>query len=141
MAHPGRAYRPDAASDLSVQQAEDEPYVATVGMIADEASRQPVATAPPGAARAVRISYRYGPDEERELREAGSELIRGGVAVPVGEAEEAPSGRWPSSGGTRTAAPRRARWRASSCLPPPPRRRSGTPSGSARPARCLTSMR
>jgi diguanylate cyclase (GGDEF)-like protein len=80
----------DAAVDaamLSVHQVEDEPLVATVGMTADEAARQPVATAPPGGARAVRISYRYAPDEEGGLREAGSELIQGGVAVPVREGE------------------------------------------------------
>jgi diguanylate cyclase (GGDEF)-like protein len=78
----------DAAVDaamLSVHQVEDDPLVATVGMSAEEASRQPVATAPPGGARAVRISYRYAPDEEGGLREAGSELIQGGVAVPVRE--------------------------------------------------------
>ena len=85
----------DAAVDaamLSVQRVEDEPLVATVGMTAEEASRQPVATAPPGGARAVRISYRYGPDDEGGLREAGSELIRGGVAVPVREREGSPLG-------------------------------------------------
>jgi GAF domain-containing protein len=85
----------DAALDaamLSVQQVEDEPFVATVGMTAEEASRQPVATGPPGGARAVRISYRYGPDDEGGLREAGSELIRGGVAVPVREGEGNPLG-------------------------------------------------
>jgi diguanylate cyclase (GGDEF)-like protein len=84
----------DAAVDaamLAVHQVEDEPLVATVGMTAEEASRQPVATAPPGGARAVRISYRYGP-EEGGLREAGSELIQGGVAVPVREGEGNPVG-------------------------------------------------
>jgi diguanylate cyclase (GGDEF)-like protein len=85
----------DAAVDaamLSVHQVEDEPLVATVGMSAEEASRQPVATAPPGGARAVRISYRYSPDEEGGLREAGSELIQGGVAVPVREGGGTPVG-------------------------------------------------
>jgi diguanylate cyclase (GGDEF)-like protein len=85
----------DAAVDaamLSVRQVDDEPLVATVGMTAEEASRQPVATAPPGGARAVRISYRYGPDEEGVLREAGTELIQGGVAVPVREGEGTPVG-------------------------------------------------
>ena len=80
------------AAMLSVHQVEDEPLVATVGMTAEEASRQPVATAPPGGARAVRISYRYAPDEEGALREAGSELIQGGVAVPVREGEGTPVG-------------------------------------------------
>lgn len=85
----------DAAVDaamLSVHQVEDEPLVATVGMTAEEASRQPVATAPPGGARAVRISYRYAPDDEGGLREAGSEPIQGGVAVPVREGEGTPVG-------------------------------------------------
>lgn len=80
------------AAMLTVHQVEDEPLVAVVGMSAEEASRQPVATAPPGGARAVRISYRYGPQEERGLREAGSELIQGGVAVPVREGEGNPVG-------------------------------------------------
>jgi diguanylate cyclase (GGDEF)-like protein len=80
------------AAMLAVHQVEDEPLVATVGMSAEEASRQPVATAPPGGARAVRISYRYGPQEEGGLREAGSELIQGGVAVPVREGEGSPVG-------------------------------------------------
>jgi diguanylate cyclase (GGDEF)-like protein len=80
------------AAMLSVRQVDDEPLVAIVGMTAEEASRQPVATAPPGGARAVRISYRYGPDEEGVLREAGTELIQGGVAVPVREGEGPPIG-------------------------------------------------
>jgi diguanylate cyclase (GGDEF)-like protein len=85
----------DAAVDaamLSVRRAEDEPLVATLGMTAEEASRQPVATAPPSGARAVRISYRYGRDDASRLREAGTELIQGGVAVPVGESEGPPLG-------------------------------------------------
>jgi diguanylate cyclase (GGDEF)-like protein len=85
----------DAAVDaamLSIHQLDDEPLVATVGMTAEEASRQPVATSPPGGARAVRISYRYGPEDEGILREAGTELIQGGVAVPVREGESAPLG-------------------------------------------------
>jgi diguanylate cyclase (GGDEF)-like protein len=79
------------AALLRIHQVEDEPLVATVGMSAEEASRQPVATAPPGGARAVRISYRYGPDDTH--RGAGDEeLIQGGVAVPVREGEGAPVG-------------------------------------------------
>lgn len=80
------------AALLSLQRVDDEPFVATVGMTAEEASRQPVATAPPGGARAVRISYRYGPDDETGLREAGPEPIRGGVAVPVHEGNGSPLG-------------------------------------------------
>ena len=79
------------AALFTVHQVEDEPLVATVGMSADEASRQPVATAPPGGARAVRISYRYGPDDGEPGR-AEEELIQGGVAVPVREGEGAPVG-------------------------------------------------
>lgn len=80
------------AAMLSIQQADGEPFVATVGMTAEEASRQPVATSPPGGARAVRISYRYGPEDEGILREAGTELIQGGVAVPVGDGDGSPLG-------------------------------------------------
>ena len=40
----------------------------------------------------MRISYRYGPDDETGLREAGSEPIRGGVAVPVHEGKGNPLG-------------------------------------------------
>ena len=80
------------AAMLTVHQVEDEPLVATVGMTAEEASRQPVATAPPGAARAVRISYRYGPDDDTRLRVVDDELVQGGVAVPVREGEGAPLG-------------------------------------------------
>jgi diguanylate cyclase (GGDEF)-like protein len=63
----------------------EEPLVATVGMTADEAARQPVARPPGGTARAVRVDYRY--DELLEA-EADSALIRGGIAVPLHDVEE-----------------------------------------------------
>ena len=53
----------DAAMAV-VRQDEEEPLVATFGMTAREASRQPVTTSPSGGARAVRISYRYDPEDE-----------------------------------------------------------------------------
>jgi diguanylate cyclase (GGDEF)-like protein len=61
-----------------------EPLVATVGMSADEAARQPV-SGPSSAksARAVRIAYTYTPEEA--LR--GGDLIRGGVSVPLRDDE------------------------------------------------------
>ncbi len=73
----------DAAMAV-VRQAEDEPLVATLGMTADEASRQPVSGSPSGGARAVRISYRYDAAEEA-ARELEGGLISGGVAVPLRE--------------------------------------------------------
>jgi diguanylate cyclase (GGDEF)-like protein len=57
-----------------------EPLVATMGMSADEAVRQPVSGPTSGqAARAVRIAYSYTSEEAR----AGGDLIRGGVSVPL----------------------------------------------------------
>jgi diguanylate cyclase (GGDEF)-like protein len=71
----------DAAMAV-VRHSEDTPIIATVGMTAEEASRQPVSSSPSGGARAVRISYRY---DAAGAAEAGGDLIRGGVAVPLGE--------------------------------------------------------
>ncbi|HEY3069915.1 MAG TPA: sensor domain-containing diguanylate cyclase [Gaiellaceae bacterium] len=63
---------------------EDEPLVATAGMSAEEAARQPVGGPPSGqAARAVRIAYSY----TREEAEHGDDLIRGGVSVPLPDEE------------------------------------------------------
>jgi diguanylate cyclase (GGDEF)-like protein len=67
-----------------VRQDDEEPLVATFGMTANEASRQPVTTSPSGGARAVRISYRYDPEDEAEEEENGA-LISGGVSVPLRE--------------------------------------------------------
>ena len=61
-------------------KAHGEPLVATVGMSAEEAVRQPVVGAPTGqAAHAVGIAYSYTREEAEENRE----LIRGGVSVPL----------------------------------------------------------
>jgi diguanylate cyclase (GGDEF)-like protein len=61
-----------------------EPLVATSGMSAEEAVRQPVAGPPNGqAARAVRIAYSYTPEETEE----DGDLIRGGVSVPLRDEE------------------------------------------------------
>jgi diguanylate cyclase (GGDEF)-like protein len=56
------------------------PMVATLGLSQEEAERQAIAGPPNGRrARAIEISYRYGPDE---LEENG-DLIRSGLAVPM----------------------------------------------------------
>jgi diguanylate cyclase (GGDEF)-like protein len=61
-----------------------EPLVATSGMSAEEAVRQPVAGPPNGqAARAVRIAYSY----TREETDEDGSLIRGGVSVPLRDEE------------------------------------------------------
>jgi diguanylate cyclase (GGDEF)-like protein len=73
----------DAAMAV-VRHEEDEPLVATFGMTAREASRQPMTTSPSGGARAVRISYRYDPEDEADDDENGA-LISGGVSVPLRE--------------------------------------------------------
>jgi diguanylate cyclase (GGDEF)-like protein len=66
-----------------------EPLVATIGMSAEEAVRQPMAGPPSGqAARAVRISYSY----TREEAEEDGDLIRGGVSVPLRDEEGEPIG-------------------------------------------------
>jgi len=63
----------------------DDAVVATRGMTAEEAERQPVAGPPSGMARAVRIDYRYGPAQEDRRDPA---LVRGGIAVPLRDAED-----------------------------------------------------
>jgi len=61
-----------------------EPLVATVGMSAEEAVRQPVAGPPNGQdARAAGIAYSY----TREEAEENEELIRGGISVPLRDEE------------------------------------------------------
>ena len=69
----------DAAMAV-IRQTEDSPIVATLGMTAEEAARQPVSSSPSGGARAVRISYRYDAADAEPGRR-----IRGGVAVPLHE--------------------------------------------------------
>jgi diguanylate cyclase (GGDEF)-like protein len=60
------------------------PLVATAGMSADEAVRQPIGGPPDGqAASAVRIAYGYTREETKD----DGELIRGGVSVPLRDDE------------------------------------------------------
>jgi diguanylate cyclase (GGDEF)-like protein len=57
-----------------------EPIVATLGLTAEEAERQPVTGPPNGRpARTITISYEYAADEPS----ADGEAIRSGVAVPL----------------------------------------------------------
>jgi diguanylate cyclase (GGDEF)-like protein len=66
-----------------------EPLVATLGMSSEEAVRQPVAGPPGGLpARAVRIGYTYTHEEIRDE----SDLIRGGVSLPLRDSEGEPIG-------------------------------------------------
>jgi diguanylate cyclase (GGDEF)-like protein len=74
----------DAAMAVVRREEEDEPLVATFGMTAVEAARQPVTSLPSGGARAVRISYRYDP-EDGSHEEGNGALISGGVSVPLRE--------------------------------------------------------
>jgi diguanylate cyclase (GGDEF)-like protein len=73
--------RVDAAMAV-VRHSEDTPIVATLGMTAEEAARQPISSSPSGGASSVRISYRYDPGNGPGDPAAGR-LIRGGVAVPL----------------------------------------------------------
>jgi diguanylate cyclase (GGDEF)-like protein len=62
-----------------------EPLVATIGMSADEAVRQPVSgSSSATAARAVRIAYSYSSEEPL----GDGDLIRGGVSVPLRSEDE-----------------------------------------------------
>jgi diguanylate cyclase (GGDEF)-like protein len=66
------------------ESANGEPLVATFGMSADEAARQPVSgPSSTTSARAVRTAYTYTPEEARQ----GDDLIRGGVSVPLRDDE------------------------------------------------------
>jgi diguanylate cyclase (GGDEF)-like protein len=66
-----------------------DPLVATLGMTTDEAARQPVAGPPGGRpARAVRIGYTYTHEEIRDE----SDLIRGGISIPLRDSEGEPIG-------------------------------------------------
>jgi len=74
------------AATIVLPRRDEGPLIATLGMSAEEAARQPISGPPDGRrARAVGIVYRYAPEQ---LEENG-ELIRGGLAVPLrgGEAE------------------------------------------------------
>jgi len=62
----------------------EEPLVVTIGMSSDEAVRQSLSSPRSGRpARAVRIAYSYTAEEEDE----DSDLIRGGVSVPLRDEE------------------------------------------------------
>jgi diguanylate cyclase (GGDEF)-like protein len=66
-----------------------EPVLATIGMSTEEAERQPVAGPPGGLpTRAVRIAYTYTHEEIRDE----SDLIRGGVSLPLRDSEGEPIG-------------------------------------------------
>jgi diguanylate cyclase (GGDEF)-like protein len=68
------------AAMIVVPQEEEGPVIATLGMSAEEAARQPVAGPPSGReARAIEISYRYASEQV----ESDGELIRGGLVVPL----------------------------------------------------------
>jgi diguanylate cyclase (GGDEF)-like protein len=68
------------AAMVVVPQEENGPVIATLGMTTEEAARQPIASPPGGReARAIEISYRYGPDKA----EGDGELIRGGLVIPL----------------------------------------------------------
>jgi diguanylate cyclase (GGDEF)-like protein len=73
------------AAMIVLQQGETGPLIATVGMTADEAARQPVSS-PPDArqARAVTINYRYSVSQVGR----NGDLIRGGVLVPLTHGED-----------------------------------------------------
>jgi diguanylate cyclase (GGDEF)-like protein len=75
--HAALAWLPDASG---------QPLVATFGLSQEEAEHQAVTGPPDGRhARAVSFSYRYSPEE----LERNGELIRSGLSVPLGGAEEA----------------------------------------------------
>jgi diguanylate cyclase (GGDEF)-like protein len=63
----------------------EEPLVASIGMTAEEAVRQPVSGPPSGQpARAVRIAYSYTGEEADE----GDGLFRGGLSVPLRDEDD-----------------------------------------------------
>ena len=85
----GALTRVDAALICLPAPDESEPLFATIGMSTDEAARQPVAGPPRGQpARAVRIAYTYTHEEIRDE----SDLIRGGVSIPLRDSEGEPIG-------------------------------------------------
>jgi diguanylate cyclase (GGDEF)-like protein len=63
----------------------EEPLVASIGMTAEEAVRQPVSGPPSGQpARAVRIAYSYTGEEADD----GEGLFRGGLSVPLRDEDD-----------------------------------------------------
>jgi two-component system, cell cycle response regulator len=71
----------DAALVALASPAGEKPVVATVGLSAEEAETQAVATPPPDgrAARSMSMSYEYPP----ETTSSDNEVIHHGVAVPI----------------------------------------------------------
>ena len=68
------------AAMVVIPQDVSGPVVATLGMSADEATRQPLPAPPDGReARSISITYRYA----AEQTEANGELIQGGLAVAL----------------------------------------------------------
>ena len=74
---------------IVLPQDEAGPVIATLGMTAEEAARQPITGPPTGReARTMEISYRHG----LEHRENDTELIRGGLVIPLRSDSDEPLG-------------------------------------------------
>jgi diguanylate cyclase (GGDEF)-like protein len=74
---------------IVLPQDETGPVIATLGMTAEEAARQPITGPPTGReARTMEISYRHG----LEHRENDTELIRGGLVIPLRSDSDEPLG-------------------------------------------------
>jgi diguanylate cyclase (GGDEF)-like protein len=70
------------AALVTIQDSQDKPIVATLGLSAEEAQRQAVAAPPNGdEVRSISITYEYPPEIIGGGR--GTGLIRSGLAVPV----------------------------------------------------------
>jgi diguanylate cyclase (GGDEF)-like protein len=70
---------------LPTEASNEEPLVASIGMTAEEAVRQPVSGPPSGQPpRAVRIAYRYTGEDADE----GGDLFRGGLSVPLRDEDD-----------------------------------------------------
>jgi diguanylate cyclase (GGDEF)-like protein len=68
------------AAVVRVDAQEGAPIVAAVGLPAEDAERQAIAGPPDGRpVRSVEMTYRYA----EEVEEAGEELVRAGLAVPL----------------------------------------------------------
>ena len=72
------------AALVTVEDSQEKPIVATLGLSAEEAQRQAIAAPPDGHdVRSIAITYEYPPEIVGEGHAAASNLIRSGVAVPV----------------------------------------------------------
>jgi two-component system, cell cycle response regulator len=71
----------DAALVSLTEGASGKPLVATLGLSSEEAQREGTVSGPPDGTspRSIEIAYRYG----AEIVESDSELIHGGIAVPL----------------------------------------------------------